>query len=60
MAIKKLTVEIPQELFDRFFTYLINQSETKWNPTFQEVNAAAESALTEWLDKMEKVTVGEG
>ncbi len=59
MAIKKLTVEIPQELFDRFFSYLINQSETKRNPTFQEVNAAAESALTEWLDRREKVTVGE-
>jgi hypothetical protein len=60
MAIKKLTVEIPQELFDRFFSYLISQSETKRNPTFQKVNAAAESALTEWLDNMEKVTVGEG
>ena len=60
MAIKKLTVEIPDELFKRFFTYLINQSELKRNPTFQEVNAAAESALIEWLDKMEKVAASEG
>ena len=59
MAIKKLTVEIPDELFKRFFTYLINQSEPKRNPTFQEVNAAAESALTDWLDKMEKATAEE-
>ena len=59
MAIKKLTVEIPQELFDRFFGYLINQSETKRNPTFPEVNAAAQTALTEWLDKMENRTAGD-
>ncbi len=56
MAIKKLTIEIPDELFKRFFAYLINQSEAKRNPTFQEVNAAAASALTEWLDKMEKAS----
>jgi hypothetical protein len=59
MTIKKLTIEMHEELFNRFFSYLINQSETKRDPTFQEVNMAAQTALIEWLDKMEKVTVGE-
>jgi hypothetical protein len=54
-----LTVEIPQELFDRFFSHLISQSETKRNPTFQEVNAAAESALTGWLDQRDKTRTPE-
>jgi len=59
MPIKKLTIEMPEELFNRFFRVLINQSETKRNPTFPEVNAAAQSALTEWLDKMESRTSGD-
>jgi hypothetical protein len=53
MTIKKLTIEMPEELFNRFFRVLINQSETKRAPTFPEVNTAAQAALTEWLDKME-------
>ena len=57
MAIKRLTIELPHELFDRFFSYIINQSETKRNPTYKEVNTAAQIALTEWLDKMEKVII---
>ena len=56
MAIKKLTIEMPEELFNRFFRVLINQSETKRAPTFPEVNTAAQTALIEWLDKMEKPT----
>ena len=53
MTMKRLTIEMPQELFDRFFSVLISQSETKRNPTFQEVNTAAQNALIEWLDKQE-------
>ena len=60
MPIKKLTIEMPEELFNRFFRVLINQSETKRNPTFPEVNAAAQSALIEWMDKMEKPTADLG
>ncbi|MEL7563063.1 hypothetical protein [Dehalogenimonas sp. 4OHTPN] len=56
MTNKKLTLEIPEELFNRFFTYLISQSEARRNPTFQEVNAAAEEALTRWLDQAKKAT----
>jgi hypothetical protein len=56
MPIKKLTIEMPEEMFNRFFRVLIDRSETKRNPTFPEVNAAAQTALTEWLDKMEKMT----
>ena len=59
MPIKKLTIEMPEEMFKRFFRILIDQSETKRAPTFQEVNTAAQAALTEWLDKMEKRTFGE-
>ena len=54
MPIKKLTIEMTEELFNRFFRVLINQSDTKRAPTFQEVNTAAETALVEWLDKTEK------
>ena len=50
---------MPEELFNRFFRVLINQSETKRAPTFQEVNTAAETALVEWLDKTEKIASGD-
>jgi hypothetical protein len=56
MAIKKLTIEMPEELFNRFFRVLIDRSETKRAPTFPQVNAAAQTALVEWLDKTEKRT----
>jgi hypothetical protein len=56
MPIKKLTIEMPEEMFNRFFRVLIDRSETKRNPTFPEVNAAARTALVEWLDKNEKKT----
>lgn len=54
MTIKKLTVEIPEDLFNRFFSHLIKSSGANRQPTFQQVNAAAEEALTRWLDQAEK------
>jgi len=54
VTIKKLTIEIPEELFNRFFSHLIRNSETGRQPTFQEVNVAGQRALVDWLDKEEK------
>ena len=54
MATKKLTVEIPEELHDRFFNYVINKFKAKEKPGYKEVNLAVEIALTDFLDSMEK------
>jgi len=54
MRTTKLTVEIPEELCDRFFNYVINKFKAKGKPGYKEVNLAVEIALTDFLDSMEK------
>lgn len=54
MGTKKLMVDIPEELHDRFFEYVINKFKAKPEPGYKAINTAVEIALTDFLERMEK------
>ena len=54
MGTKKLMVDIPEELHDRFFEYVINKFKAKPEPGHKAINTAVEIALADFLERMEK------
>lgn len=54
MGTKKLMVDIPEELYDRFFEYVINKFKAKPEPGYKAINTAVEIALTDFLERMER------
>ena len=53
MGTKLLTVEVSEELYDRFIQYVNGKWRAK-EPGYRAVYSAVEVALTDFLDSMEK------